>query len=80
MPIYGRIASLELFRPPVSKISNCSFGCLHYGAPKQQIAFANDLQGEKKDLLFFTTERYKFCVLYWDAESKCDCGQTVYFA
>ncbi|KAL3145326.1 hypothetical protein ABBQ38_001586 [Trebouxia sp. C0009 RCD-2024] len=42
VPIYGRIASLELFRPP----------------------------GEKKDLLFFTTERYKFCVLYWDAENQ----------
>ena len=28
------------------------------------------VQGEKKDLLFFTTERYKFCVLYWDASSK----------
>ena len=28
------------------------------------------MQGEEKDLLFFTTERYKFCVLYWDADSK----------
>ena len=28
------------------------------------------VQGEEKDLLFFTTERYKFCVLYWDAASK----------
>ncbi|DBA79836.1 TPA: hypothetical protein ACH3X2_007673 [Trebouxia sp. C0005] len=41
VPIYGRIAAMELFRPA----------------------------GEKKDLLFFTTERYKFCVLYWDAEN-----------
>lgn len=41
VPIYGRIASLELFRPA----------------------------GEEKDLLFFTTERYKFCVLYWNADN-----------
>ncbi|KAI3495498.1 hypothetical protein L1887_37839 [Cichorium endivia] len=40
VPIYGRIATLELFRP-----------C-----------------GETQDLLFIVTERYKFCVLQWDAE------------
>ncbi|KAL3643734.1 DNA damage-binding protein 1a [Castilleja foliolosa] len=41
VPIYGRIATLELFRP----------------------------HGETQDLLFMATERYKFCVLQWDAEN-----------
>ncbi|CAN8246204.1 unnamed protein product [Cochlearia groenlandica] len=41
VPIYGRIATLELFRP----------------------------HGETQDFLFIATERYKFCVLQWDAES-----------
>ncbi|CAM8892866.1 unnamed protein product [Rhodiola kirilowii] len=41
VPIYGRIATLELFRP----------------------------RGETQDFLFIATERYKFCVLQWDAES-----------
>lgn len=26
-------------------------------------------QGETQDLLFIATERYKFCVLQWDAEA-----------
>lgn len=41
VPVYGRIATLELFRP----------------------------RGEKKSLLFLSTERYKFCVLEYDTES-----------
>ncbi|WOL16215.1 DNA damage-binding protein 1 [Canna indica] len=41
VPIYGRIATLELFRP----------------------------HGEPQDFLFIATERYKFCVLQWDAEN-----------
>lgn len=41
VPIYGRIATLELFRP----------------------------HGEAQDFLFVATERYKFCVLQWDAET-----------
>ncbi|KAL3616849.1 DNA damage-binding protein 1a [Castilleja foliolosa] len=41
VPIYGRIATLELFRP----------------------------HGETQDFLFMATERYKFCVLQWDAEN-----------
>ncbi|XWS62379.1 hypothetical protein CRYUN_Cryun06bG0005900 [Craigia yunnanensis] len=41
VPIYGRIATLELFRP----------------------------YGEAQDFLFIATERYKFCVLQWDAET-----------
>eukprot|EP00250_Pteridium_aquilinum_P005894 c15914_g1_i1 orf=464-3730(-) len=41
VPIYGRIATLELFKPP----------------------------GEAQDFLFISTERYKFCVLQWDAEA-----------
>ncbi|XP_020248507.1 DNA damage-binding protein 1a [Asparagus officinalis] len=41
VPIYGRIATLELFRP----------------------------HGEQQDFLFIATERYKFCVLQWDAEA-----------
>eukprot|EP01112_Ceratiomyxa_fruticulosa_P020970 TRINITY_DN7283_c0_g1_i2.p1 TRINITY_DN7283_c0_g1~~TRINITY_DN7283_c0_g1_i2.p1 ORF type:complete len:1042 (-),score=227.88 TRINITY_DN7283_c0_g1_i2:442-3567(-) len=43
VPINGRIAIMELFRP----------------------------QGESQDLLFFTTERYKFGVLAYD-EEKCE--------
>ncbi|CAI7792395.1 unnamed protein product, partial [Closterium sp. NIES-53] len=42
VPLYGRIATMELFRPP----------------------------GELKDLLFICTERYKFCVLEYDAHSR----------
>ncbi|CAM6089835.1 unnamed protein product [Calypogeia fissa] len=41
VPIYGRIATLELFRPT----------------------------GESQDVLFISTERYKFCVLQWDADA-----------
>ncbi|RXH98908.1 hypothetical protein DVH24_011233 [Malus domestica] len=41
VPIYGRIATLELFRP----------------------------HGETQDFLFIATERYKFCVLQWDADA-----------
>ncbi|KAL9676917.1 hypothetical protein QQ045_005139 [Rhodiola kirilowii] len=41
VPIYGRIATLELFRP----------------------------RGETHDFLFIATEKYKFCVLQWDAVS-----------
>ncbi|KAJ0589426.1 DNA damage-binding protein 1 [Helianthus annuus] len=41
VPIYGRIATLELFRS----------------------------HGETQDLLFIATERYKFCVLQWDADA-----------
>ncbi|KAD7117821.1 hypothetical protein E3N88_05089 [Mikania micrantha] len=41
VPIYGRIATLELFRP----------------------------HGETQDLLFIATERYKICVLQWDADA-----------
>ncbi|KAL4189515.1 hypothetical protein AMTRI_Chr08g165760 [Amborella trichopoda] len=41
VPIYGRIATLELFRP----------------------------HGEAQDFLFIATERYKFCVLQWDADA-----------
>nr|CAB3460553.1 unnamed protein product [Digitaria exilis] len=40
VPIYGRIATIELFRP----------------------------HNETQDFLFIATERYKFCVLQWDAE------------
>ncbi|EIE24281.1 hypothetical protein COCSUDRAFT_28729 [Coccomyxa subellipsoidea C-169] len=39
--IYGRVATMELFRPV----------------------------GESKDLLFLSTERYKFCVLEYDSET-----------
>ena len=42
VPIYGRIATLELFRPP----------------------------GEEQDLIFLSTERYRFCVLAYDPESE----------
>ncbi|GLT67385.1 hypothetical protein SLA2020_396990 [Shorea laevis] len=41
VPLYGRIATLELFRP----------------------------HGESQDFLFIATERYKFCVLQWDADT-----------
>ncbi|KAK3137829.1 hypothetical protein QOZ80_5AG0361010 [Eleusine coracana subsp. coracana] len=40
VPIYGRIATIELFRP----------------------------HNETQDFLFIATERYKFCVLQWDAD------------
>ncbi|PIA41691.1 hypothetical protein AQUCO_02200250v1 [Aquilegia coerulea] len=41
VPIYGRIATLELFRP----------------------------YGEAQDLLFIATDKYRICVLQWDAET-----------
>lgn len=30
----------------------------------------SNVQGEKQDLLFISTERYKFCVLAYDAEKQ----------
>lgn len=66
VPIYGRIATLELFRPHVSIAINFSFrtysifACIHISCFKQ---------GEAQDFLFIATERYKFCVLQWDAET-----------
>ena len=41
VPIYGRVACMELFRPP----------------------------GKQQELLFISTERYKFCVLAYDAST-----------
>ncbi|TPX30298.1 hypothetical protein SmJEL517_g06115 [Synchytrium microbalum] len=41
VPLYGRIAVLELYRPA----------------------------GRKTDLLFISTERYRFCVLSWDPDT-----------
>ncbi|KAL6499676.1 DNA damage-binding protein 1a [Orobanche gracilis] len=42
VPIYGRIATLQFFRP----------------------------HGEAQGFLFVATERYKFCVLQWDPETR----------
>ena len=41
VPLYGRIAAMELYRPA----------------------------GRRTDLLFITTERYRFCVLSWDGDA-----------
>lgn len=73
VPIYGRIATLEIFRPHVSIAINffsepthlfCDllfiFACTHITCSEQ---------GEAQDFLFIATERYKFCVLQWDAET-----------
>ncbi len=54
VPIYGRIATMELFRPQVQPTT-----------PSRLL-----FQGEQQDLLFLTTERYKFCVLSWDNKTK----------
>lgn len=66
VPIYGRIATLELFRPHVSiyiyiQLLSCSLIMV--------LLVSYSLQGETQDFLFIVTERHKFCVLQWDAES-----------
>lgn len=35
------------------------------------------VQGEDRDLLFFATERYKFCVLQWDTKGQLHACATV---
>jgi DNA damage-binding protein 1 len=70
VPIYGRIATLELFRPHVSISIYFTFRLCVFVVLKSQL---NSLmffyQGEAQDFLFIATERYKFCVLQWDAET-----------
>ncbi|CAA6668092.1 unnamed protein product [Spirodela intermedia] len=63
VPIYGRIATLELFRPHVRIVASFYFFVLI-------ILLSSCLPlGEAQDFLFIATERYKFCVLQWDGES-----------
>lgn len=63
VPIYGRISVLELFRPPVRASARCGgFRVLRRRSDRVLCA-----QGEAKDLLFILTERYKFCVLEYNA-------------
>lgn len=64
VPLYGRVAILELFRPPVSSHRFFSLSKLTMvidGIPHL-------FQGETQDHLFILTDRYKFCVLGWDPE------------
>ena len=62
VPIYGRVSVMELFRPPVraraSPNAACAAGALSACCARQ---------GEATDLLFILTERYKFCVLEYNA-------------
>ena len=71
MGIYGRIATMELFRPQVQCYILPAPQRLH-GVPLCTPRFITIwrftwLQGERKDLLFLSTERYKFCVLEYDS-------------
>lgn len=73
VPIYGRIATLELFRPHVSYISSKSQQPIYNKYIPFLLIFLTffpcNNQGEAQDFLFIATERYKFCVLQWDTES-----------
>ena len=76
VPIYGRIATLELFRPHVRKLKAYVFFEL---LSTVVVLFFHNVfflfvcfgfkQGEAQDYLFIATERYKFCVLQWDSET-----------
>ncbi|KAH9606926.1 hypothetical protein KSS87_009321 [Heliosperma pusillum] len=73
VPIYGRIATLELFRPHVSNPSRDYYdnSSLIYIFLILDVisSAASTFQGETQDFLFVATERYKFCVLQWDPEA-----------
>ena len=72
VPIYGRIATIELFRPHVSQRpipSKAAFCFVWCDVSVGMIPYLFPLfQNEAQDFLFVATERYKFCVLQWDAE------------
>jgi hypothetical protein len=69
VPIYGRIATMELFRPHVSYFPVPSLVMLYSSYfYKIFLDFVSSAQNETQDFLFIATERYKFCVLQWDAE------------
>ncbi len=84
VPIYGRIATLQLFRPPVrepwagfafcvliSSAGGCgalSSKCATSPHDQHRHVILSWTQGEDKDLIFLSTERYMFCVLAWDTE------------
>lgn len=74
VPIYGRIATLELFRPHVSILVEIfsttleTFRLLKFHLHSSLIC-GTCYQGEAQDLLFIATERYKFCVLQWDPDA-----------
>ena len=82
--IYGRISTLELFRPPVrpgglhtSCIGKAGIirdplriqGCHTDSKWLCDCHLEHALQGETKDLLFLSTERCKFCVLEYNQET-----------
>ena len=68
VPIYGRIAAMELFRPPVS---SCTYRNVP-AEPANQNSCDRPLllpQGKDKDLLFFLTEQHQFSVLEYDTNT-----------
>lgn len=70
VPIYGRIATLELFRPHVSILVEIFSTTLEtFRLLKFSLICGTYYQGEAQDLLFIATERYKFCVLQWDPDA-----------
>ena len=58
VPIYGRISVMEAYRPPVRAATPCA---------ARAAVLSCCVQGEAKDLLFILTERYRFCVLEFNA-------------
>jgi DNA damage-binding protein 1 len=68
VPLYGRIATIELFRPHVSYFPVPSIFVLVFFLETKLIINFVSSQNETQDFLFIATERYKFCVLQWDAE------------
>ena len=82
--IYGRISTLELFRPPVGPdgLQACCIGYALIVRDPMSIQGSHTdseglrhhypehaMQGEIKDLLFLSTERCKFCVLEYNQET-----------
>ena len=65
VPIYGRVATLKLFRPPVRPSVRSIYVASHTVVLSRHKMCAG-AQGADRDLLFLSTERYKFCVLGYD--------------
>jgi hypothetical protein len=64
VPLYGKIATMELFQPHVSNFHVPSvFVLVFFLKIKLIIDFVSSPQNETHDFLFIVMERYKFCVL-----------------
>jgi DNA damage-binding protein 1 len=71
VPIYGRVAAMQLFRPKVRTPMRARVGWARFHPGGRGVyvrllmwwGVGADLQAESRDLLFLSTERYRFCIL-----------------